>query len=91
MALVKSADVWLLYEDDAVEPVAESTVQQTFGAASDFLVRHGTDSVPKSNRTQVEEEDAPVESMESMTQQTSGAASDLLVVKLIESLIPLVR
>ncbi len=46
VALVKSADVWLLYEDDAVEPVAESTVQQTFGAASDFLVRHGTTLFP---------------------------------------------
>ena len=38
MALVKSADVWLLYEDDSVEPVPDSTVQQTFGAASDYTV-----------------------------------------------------
>jgi hypothetical protein len=38
VALVKSADVWLLYEDDSVEPVPDSTVQQTFGAASDYTV-----------------------------------------------------
>ncbi len=44
VALIKSAGVWLLYEDDAVEPVSESTVQQTFGAASDFLVRSLVDS-----------------------------------------------
>ena len=36
MSLVKSFGNWLFYDDENVEPVAESMVQNTFGSTSEM-------------------------------------------------------
>lgn len=42
VSLVKSANTWLYFDDDQVEPIQEHMVQSTFGASSDMgNVEHG--------------------------------------------------
>lgn len=42
VALVKSGGVWLLYEDDSVEPVSEATVAAVYGNPSELSVPLGS-------------------------------------------------
>ena len=41
VALVKSGGVWLLYEDDSVEPVSEDFVAAVYGNPSELSVPRG--------------------------------------------------
>ena len=42
MALVKSHNTWLFFEDDNVEPITEAMVQSTFGSTQEYgHVGHG--------------------------------------------------
>lgn len=36
VALVKSHDNWLFFDDETVEPVSESAVQSTFGSTQEY-------------------------------------------------------
>lgn len=43
VALVKSHDNWLFFDDENVEPVAESAIQSTFGSTQEYSnhMEHG--------------------------------------------------
>ena len=36
MALVKSHDHWLFFDDETVEPISEATVRTTFGSTQEY-------------------------------------------------------